>query len=239
MKDKVVLIVGGSGGIGAACALLFAKAGARIVLAARNKEKAEEIAKTINDNRGEAFVIGVDVTDLSSVFEMVDSVVRELGHIDVLVNAFGLGLIQPIMDVNPKSAKAVFDTNVFGTYLVTQTVMRYMVTRKEGTVVMFPGILGKTVMKNSSIYSASKFAITGFTKALVEETRRTNIKFSLLYLGGVATGFWDNPEIDMRVQKEKMLSVDEVARAVYYACTQPSQSVLNEMVIQPDSHQMV
>jgi len=239
MKDKVVLIVGGSGGIGAACALLFAKAGARIVLAARNKEKAELTAKSINDSGGEAFVIGVDVTDLSSVFEMVDSVVRELGHIDVLVNAFGLGLIQPIMDVNPKSAKAVFDTNVFGTYLVTQTVMRYMVTRKEGTIVMFPGILGKTVMKNSSIYSASKFAITGFTKALVEETRRTNIKFSLLYLGGVATEFWDNPEIDMRVQKEKMLSAEEVARAVYYTCTQPTQSVLNEMVIQPDSHQMV
>jgi NADP-dependent 3-hydroxy acid dehydrogenase YdfG len=239
MKDKVVLIVGGSGGIGAACALLFAKAGARIVLAARYKKKAELTAKSINDSGGEAFVIGVDVTDLSSVFEMVDSVVRELGHIDVLVNAFGLGLIQPIMDVNPKSAKAVFDTNVFGTYLVTQTVMRYMVTRKEGTIVMFPGILGKTVMKNSSIYSASKFAITGFTKALVEETRRTNIKFSLLYLGGVATEFWDNPEIDMRVQKEKMLSAEEVARAVYYTCTQPTQSVLNEMVIQPDSHQMV
>ena len=82
--------------------------------------------------------------------------VRELGHIDILVNAFGVGLIQPLMDVNPKSARNVFDVNVFGTYLVTQTVLRYMITRKEGTVVMIPGILGKSVMKNSSIYSASK-----------------------------------------------------------------------------------
>lgn len=239
MKDQVVLIVGGSGGIGSACATLFAKAGAKIVLAARNKEKAEETARAINNSGGEAFVIGVDVTDLSSVFEMVDTVIKELGQVDVLINAFGVGLIQPIMDVNPKSAKQVFDTNVFGTYLVTQTVMRYMVTKKKGTVVMFPGILGKAVMKNSSIYSASKYAITGFTKALVEETRRTNIKFSLLYLGGVATDFWGNPEIDMRVQQDKMLSAEEVAKAVYYACSQPSQSVLNEIVIQPESHQMV
>jgi NADP-dependent 3-hydroxy acid dehydrogenase YdfG len=239
MKDKVVLIVGGSGGIGAATATLFAKAGAKIVLAARNKEKAEVTAKKINNDGGEAFVIQVDVTDLSSVFEMVDSVVKELGHIDILVNAFGVGLIQPLMDVNPKSAKNVFDVNVFGTYLVTQTVLRYMVTRKEGTVVMIPGILGKSVMKNSAIYSASKFAVTGFTKALVDETRRANIKFSLLYLGGVATDFWENPEIDMRVQKEKMLSAEEVAKTIYYACTQPGQSVLNEIVIQPDSHQMV
>lgn len=239
MKDKVVLIVGGSGGIGSATAKLFAKAGAKIVLAARDKEKAEEVAKSINNNGGEAFVIQVDVTDLSSVFEMVDTVVKELGHIDILVNAFGVGLIQPIMDVNPKSAKNVFDVNVFGTFLVTQTVMRYMISRKEGSIVMIPGILGKAVMKNSSIYSASKYAVSGFTKALVEESRRTNIKFSLLYLGGVATDFWDNSEIDMRVQKEKMLTADEVAKAIYYACTQPGQSVLNEMVIQPDSHQMV
>ncbi|MCH8494597.1 MAG: SDR family oxidoreductase [Balneolales bacterium] len=239
MKDKVVLIVGGSGGIGSATAKLFAKAGAKIVLAARDKDKAEEVAKSINNNGGEAFVIQVDVTELSSVFEMVDTVVKELGQIDVLVNAFGVGLIQPIMDVNPKSAKNVFDVNVFGTFLVTQTVMRYMISRKEGSIVMIPGILGKAVRKNSSIYSASKYAVSGFTKALVEESRRTNIKFSLLYLGGVATDFWDNSEIDMRVQKEKMLTADEVAKAIYYACTQPGQSVLNEMVIQPDSHQMV
>ena len=239
MKDKVVLIVGGSGGIGSASARLLAKAGAKIVLAARNTEKAEAVAKEINNSGGDAFVIHVDVTDLSSVFNMVDLVIRELEHIDVLINAFGAPLIQPIMDVNPKTAKEVLDTNVFGTYLVTQTVMRYMITRKQGTVIMFPGTMGKYVMKNSSIYSASKFAIAGFTKALIEETRRTNIKFTMMYLGGVDTPFWDSPEIDMRVQRDKMLTPDEVAKAVYYACTQPEGSVLNEMVIQPESHQLV
>lgn len=239
MKDKVVLIVGGSGGIGSASARLLAKAGAKIVLAARNTQKAEAVAKEINNSGGDAFVIQVDVTDLSSVFNMVDLVIRELEHIDVLINAFGTPLIQPIMDVNPKTAKEVLDTNVFGTYLVTQTVMRYMITRKQGTVIMFPGTMGKYVMKNSSIYSASKFAIAGFTKALIEETRRTNIKFTMMYLGGVDTPFWDSPDIDMRVQRDKMLTPDEVAKAVYYACTQPEGSVLNEMVIQPESHQLV
>ena len=104
---------------------------------------------------------------------------------------------------------------------------------------MYPGILGKAVMKNSSVYSATKFAVTGFTKALVDEHRRSNIRFSLMYLGGVSTEFWENPNIDMRVQKDKMLTPEEVARATYYACTQPGNSVLNEVTIQPDSHQMV
>ncbi len=239
MEDQIVLIVGGSGGIGQASADLFAKAGAKVVLAARNREKAEEKAKEINDNGGEAFVIDVDVTDLASVSNMAREVEEDLGQIDVLVNAFGLGLIQPLLDIKPDDAKEVFDVNVYGTFLVTQAVVRYMATNKKGRVIMFPGILGKSVMKNTSVYSASKYAVTGFTKALVEEQRRGNVKFSLLYLGGVDTDFWDNPKVDMRVQRDKMLTPKEVAKAVFYAASQPAQSVLNEIVIQPESHQMV
>lgn len=239
MKDQVVLIVGGSGGVGTATAKLFSKAGAKIVLAARNREKAEATAKEINGSGGEAFVIDVDVTDMSSVYKMTDDVIKELGKIDVLVNAFGVGIIQPILDVDPKKAKNLFDVNVYGTFLVTQSVLRHMASEKKGSVIMFPGILGKAVMKNSSVYSASKYAVTGMTKALVDEQRRKNIKFSLLYLGGVATDFWESDEIDMRVQKDKMLTPEEVAKSVYYAVTQPGNSVMNEIVIQPDSHQMV
>lgn len=239
MEDQVVLIVGGSGGIGQASAELFAKAGAKVVLAARNKSKAEEKAKEINDAGGEAYVIEVDVTDLASVSSMAREVNDDLGQIDVLVNAFGTGLIQPILDIKPDHAKEVFDVNVYGTFLVTQAVMRYMATNKKGRVIMFPGILGKSVMRNTSVYSASKYAVTGFTKALVEEQRRGDVKFSLLYLGGVDTDFWENPNVDMRVQKDKMLTTKEVAKAVYYAASQPAQSVLNEIVIQPESHQMV
>ena len=239
MNDKVVLIAGGSGGIGSITARLLAKAGAKIVLAARNREKADAIAAEINELGGEAWAVDLDVTDVSSVYKMTDTVIKELGRIDVLINAFGTGMIQGIMDVDPEKAKNVLEVNVFGTMIVTQAVLRHMISEKSGKVIMFPGILGKHVMRNSSVYSASKFAVTGFTKALVEETRRHNIGFSLLYLGGVATEFWENPDVDMKVQADKMLSPEEVAKAVYYAATQPSPGVLNEMVIQPDSHQMV
>ncbi|NBC27016.1 MAG: SDR family NAD(P)-dependent oxidoreductase [Bacteroidetes bacterium] len=239
MEDQVVLIVGGSGGIGQASADLFAKAGAKVVLAARNRTKADEKAKEINDAGGEAYVIEVDVTDHASVSAMAREVHDDLGQIDVLINAFGLGLIQPVLDIKPDHAREVFDVNVYGTFIVTQAVMRYMATDKKGRIIMFPGILGKSVMRNTSVYSASKFAVSGMTKALVEEQRRGEVKFSLLYLGGVDTDFWENPNVDMRVKKDKMLTPAEVAKAVYYAASQPAQSVLNEIVIQPESHQMV
>ena len=104
---------------------------------------------------------------------------------------------------------------------------------------MLPGTLGKYVMKNTSVYAASKFAVTGFTKALVEENKRSGVKFSLMHLGGVDTEMWDKQTVDMRVQKDKMLTPAEVAQSVYYAANQPGDSVLNEITIQPKSHQMV
>jgi len=239
MKDKIVLIVGGSGGIGSAAAKVFARAGAKVVLAARNKEKAEEVAKEINDSGGEAFVIGVDVTDLASVSTMTREVTEDLGSIDVLVNAFGKGIIQPLLDIKPDDAKNMLETNVYGTFLVTQTVVRHMATEKKGRVIMLPGTLGKYVMKNTSVYAASKFAVTGFTKALIEENKRSGVKFTLMHLGGVDTPFWDDDKVDMRVQRDKMLTPEEVGKAIYYAANQPADSVLNEITIQPESHQMV
>jgi len=239
MKDKIVLIVGGSGGIGSACGRVFAKGGAKVVLAARNQDKAEGVAKEINDSGGEAYVIGVDVTDLASVSKMAREVTEDLGPIDVLVNAFGTAVIQPLLDINPQEAKEMLDVNVYGTFLVTQTVVRYMATEKKGRVIMFPGSVGKFPMKNSSIYSASKFAVTGFAKSLTEEHKRSGVKFTLMHLGGVDTPMWDSDTVDMRVQKDKMLTPKEVAKSVYYAANQPEGSVLNEITIQPESHQMV
>ena len=237
MNDQVVLIVG-AGGIGAACARLLAQAGARIVLASRSDEKADAVAQEINENGGEAYVTHVDVTDMSSVVKMVNDVAQEFGQIDVLINAFGLGVIKPLLDINPREAKDVIDTNLYGTFLVTQSVMRYMETRKQGTVVMFPGILGRSGMKNSSVYAATKFALNGFVKSLIEETRRLNIRFSMMYLGSVNTPFWKNDGVEMKVNPDIMLKPEDVAKAVYYAIAQPSGSVLNEVVMQPQSQQM-
>lgn len=239
MKGKIVLIVGGSGGIGSAVAKELSGAGAKIVLAGRNKTKAEEVAKEINDKGGDAYAIDVNATDVSSVKKMAEEVENNLGKIDVLINAFGQGLIQPFKDIEPGDAKEIIDVNVYGTFLVTQTVMKHMNEDEPTNVIMFPGTMGKYVMKNSSVYAASKFAIQGFTKALVEELKRENVKFTLMYLGGVDTAFWDDERVNMRVRKEAMLSPEDVARSVMSAVMAPGTSVVNELVMQPESHQLV
>ncbi len=239
VKGKTILIVGGTGGIGSAVAREFSGSGAKIVIAGRNKSNAEEIAKSINEKGGDAYAIDVDVTSEASVNRMVEEVTSGLGTIDVLVNAFGQGLILPFKEISSNDAKEVIEVNVFGTFLVTQTVLKHSSKENPTSVIMFPGTMGKYVMKNASVYCASKFAIQGFTKALIEELRRDNVKFTLFYLGGVDTAFWDNERVNMRVKKEMMLNPKDVARAVFSAVMAPGASVVNELVIQPESHQLV
>lgn len=238
MNPSVVLIIG-TGGIGTASARLFARSGAKVVLAGRSLAKAESIVSELNASGGDAYAFEADVTNPASLTLLADTVHRELGRIDVLVNAFGTGMILPFPEIDPDAVRRVIDVNVNGTIFATQAVLRHMLPQKSGTIVMIPGILGKHVMRHASVYSASKFALTGFAKSLVEEHRRNGIKVSLLYLGGVDTPFWMNPEISMRVQGDKMLSAEEVAKAVWYACSQPGATVLNEIVLQPESHQLV
>ncbi len=237
MKNKIVLVVGGTGGIGTAIAQDLSSKGARVIIAGRNRTKAEEVAQDLNANGGDAYAIDVDVTNPASVKNLADQVSTGLGKIDILVNAFGQGIIQPIKDINPNDAKEVIDVNVFGTILVTQVMLPYL---NEGAhVLMFPGTMGKFIMRNSSVYSASKFAIQGFTKALTEELKRDKVNFTLFYLGGVDTPFWDDERVQMRVKKEAMLTPEAVAETVAATISLPGSAVVNEVVMQPESHQLV
>ena len=111
-----------------------------------------------------------------------------------------------------------------------------MEKQKFGHVIALPGILGRAPMAQAAAYCASKYALTGMLKSLALETKRAGVRFSLLHLGGVDSSFWDN--ITMRVQREKMLSVESAARAVFFAASQEGEGVLGELVLQPESHQL-
>ena len=237
MKNKIILIVGGTGGIGSAIARKVSAEGAKVVIAGRNRAKAELLAQELNSRGGDAYAIDVDVTNPNSVKNLAQQVSSTLGKIDVLVNAFGQGIIKPLKEIKAENAKEIIDVNVFGTFLVTQTMVPYL--NEDAQVLMFPGTMGKFIMRNSSVYSASKFAIQGFTKALTEELKRDQITFTLFYLGGVDTPFWDDERVQMRVKKEAMLSTEAVASTVVATLSLPGSAVVNEVVMQPQSHQLV
>lgn len=237
MKDKVVLITGASSGIGRATALLLAKKGARLVLAARNYPALTEVADEAKQLGAPAICVPTDVTQRDQVDDLISEALSTYGRIDALVNCAGAGVIRPIEQITDDDIDRMYAVNTKGVILVTQAAGAAMLKTGGGKVVTPVGTMGRFVMRGSAAYSASKWGAVGALKAMATEWQRAGIAFSLLYLGGVNSPFWDG--IDMKVQRDKMLSVDDAAAAIVYALEGSPNGVLNEMVLQPDSHQFI
>ncbi len=238
LTGKTALITGAGSGIGREVALELARRGVSVALAGRSETKLTETAALIGYEGGDAVVIPADVTDPAQVERLVTETTRAFDGLDILVNSAGVGLIKPLETTTASEIDRLLDTNVKGLMLVTQAALRPMIAAgKGGHVVNLAGILGKAAMANASLYCASKYAVTGFSKALqLEVSRKHNIKVSLLYLGGVDSPFWDT--LDMKVQRDKMLTIADAAGAVLTVLTQPANLVLGEFTLQPESHQL-
>jgi NADP-dependent 3-hydroxy acid dehydrogenase YdfG len=238
LTGKTALITGAGSGIGREIALELARRGVSVALAGRREEALTETAAQIGYEGGDAVTIPTDVTDPGQVEKLVAETTRAFDGLDILINSAGVGLIKPLETTTAEEIDRLLDTNVKGLMLVTQAALRSMIASGHGGhVVNLAGILGKAPMANASLYCASKYAVTGFSKALqLEVSRKHNIKISLLYLGGVDSPFWDT--IDMKVQRDKMLTVADAAGAILTVLTQPAHLVLGELTLQPESHQL-
>ena len=231
MQNKVVVIVGASGGIGSALANKLAAVGAKLVLAARDSSRLEALAQELP---GEVLTIPTDITDAQQVESLIQKTVAEFGQIDVLVNAAGVGILKPYNSVEPADLDKMLDVNLKGSFYTTQAAAEEMQKRKSGHICNVIGILGKHSMPMASAYCASKFGVVGFSKCLAEELKRFGIKFTLFYFGGVDSPFWDN--VSLKVDRKKMLSTETAANAIFFALSAEPQAVPLEINIQPDSH---
>lgn len=243
LKDLSVLITGASRGIGRATALQLAARGAALTLAARSYAPLSQVAEEARQLGGRAIAVPADVTQRAQVSDLVSEAVASYGRIDALVNCAGQGVIRPALELTDEDIDAMLSVNTKGVILVTQAVIAEMLKtatqrapgRPVGRVITPVGTMGRYVMRGSAAYSASKWGAAGALKAMATEFQRQGVQFTLLYLGGVDSNFWDT--ISMPVQRDKMLRPDEAAAAIVQALEAPAHSVLNEVVLQPESHQ--
>ena len=237
LSGSVVMVVGASRGIGRAAAEMFAGAGAQLVLAARSEAKLFELEAALERRWGAgALSVPADATRAEDVERLVSEAVARFGRVDKLVYTAGAGVLKPFQETTEEEFERLLAVNVRGAFLLCRALLPLMEKQKRGHVVAVPGILGRAPMAQAAAYCASKYALTGMLKSLALEYRRAGVRFSLLHLGGVNSTFWDS--IQMRVQRERMLTVDAAARAVFFAASQEGEGVLNEIVLQPESHQM-
>lgn len=235
LKGKKILVVGATGNIGSATAKLLAGSGAIVFLASRRADRLKEVGDTIGvpPNR----VYELDITDAGSVQQLADAIHGEIQQLDILVNAAGIGIIKPVDTLSVEDFQLSLQTNLTGTFLLVKAFLPPMKEVKKGLIINIPGVSGKVPMAGAAAYSASKYGLVGMMQSIREELKRTDIRITNLFLGGVDSSFWDT--IDLRVQRDKMIQAEEAAKAIWFLCQQPVSGVVSEMVLQPFNHQAI
>ena len=235
LNGKKILVAGASGGIGSQLSRLLRQSGAEVFMTGRNAEKLQAAATTAGVPTTHVFA--ADISNEQEVYELGSTVSSVMGTLDILVNAAGIGIIRPIENLSLEDFNRSLQTNLLGTFLLVKTFLPGMKEVKKGLIINIPGVLGKVPMAGAAAYSASKYGIVGMMQSIREELKRTEIRITNLFLGGVDSPFWET--IDLKVQKEKMIREEEAARSIWFLCQQPASGVVSEMVLQPFNHQAI
>ncbi|WP_133490349.1 SDR family NAD(P)-dependent oxidoreductase [Alcanivorax sp. 24] len=190
LKGKVALVTGGGRGIGQGIALALAGAGADVAVADLDQAIAEETAARVEAAGRRSLALSVNVAEADSVRAMVEKVEAELGGLDIAVNNAGIISIQSIEELTAEDFDRIMAVNARGVFLCTQAAVRVMRPRRWGRIINVASIAGKIGFPDLSHYSASKFAVIGFTNAVAKEVALDGITVNALCPGIVGTGMW-------------------------------------------------
>ncbi len=188
MTSQVVLVTGALTGIGRATAFAFARKGAQIVVSGRRDEAGAALARELNAISGAAHYIRADVRHEDDVRALVEATVARFGRLDVAVNNAGTeGTPGPVTEQTAESYAATFDTNVLGTVLSLKHEMRVMAAQGHGSIINLSSTMGHSAASGASIYTASKHAVEGLTKAAALEGAAFGVRVNAVAPGPVDT----------------------------------------------------
>ncbi len=241
LKNETVLITGASAGIGKACAKVFAKEGANLILAARRENRLQQIAQSLENKYSvNIFQLVLDVRDSEAVEAQISALPKLFQNIDILVNNAGLVLgvekthKTPVLDTD-----IMIDTNVKGVLNLIRTVVPGMLANNKGHVVNISSIAGHEAYPGGSVYCASKHAVNAITKSLRMDVVDTDLRVTAISPGLVDTEF---STVRFKGDKEKAAAVyaglealvaADIAEAVLFAVSRPAHVQIADMVIFP------
>jgi short-subunit dehydrogenase len=235
VKNKNILITGATGGIGNKTLQLLNSSGANIFITARNAEKLQSLAAQCNILPERTFV--GDLSKPEDINNLKEKFFSQFETVDIIINAAGIGIIKPMEELSETDFLRSLNYNLYAPFLLVKAFLPKMREQKKGLLINIPGVLGKVPMAGAAAYCASKYGLVGMMQSIREEVKRTDIRITNLFLGGVDTPFWDT--IDLRVQRDKMVVAEEAAKAIWFLCQQPASGVVSEMVLQPFNHQAI
>lgn len=238
MLKTTVLITGASRGIGAECARTFAKNGYNVAINYfRSEKNALDLKAEINDGGGVAEIFKADVSDEKQVEEMISAVVKRFGKVNVLVANAGVAKSGVFSDMTQSDFDKIFDTNVRGVFNVVKGVLPHMYERESGSIVTISSIWGQTGGSCEVLYSMSKAAIIGMTKALAKEVAPMHIRVNSVSPGAIDTdmlsGLTDEEKEDfiMQTPLNRLGEPKDVADAVLFLADDDKSSFITGHVL--------
>jgi NADP-dependent 3-hydroxy acid dehydrogenase YdfG len=225
MDDKVFLITGASSGIGAATARRAAEAGFRLVLAARSQDKLDALVAELGDR---ALAVRTDVTSWEDNEALVAAATERFGRLDVAFANAGFGAKSGWLNDTPEHWREMVLTNVLGAAYTARAAIPAL-KETQGHLLLTGSVAGRIAIPGS-LYSATKWAVTGMGEGIRADLNGTGVRTTLIEPGQVDTPFFDTP-------REGRLEPDDIARAVLYAVQQPPHVDVNAVLVRPTSQE--
>ena len=236
-KDKVVLVTGGSRGIGRAIAVAFGKQGATVVLSyAGNEAAANETVAAITSAGGKAKAIRFDVADSNACAENLDAVVKEFGRLDVLVNNAGVAIDGLVMRFKDEDWDKTLDTNLKGAFALIRAASRPMMKQRGGAIINLTSVVGEMGNAGQTAYAASKAGMIGMTKSLAKELASRNIRVNAVSPGFIATDMTAKIPEDAKAKMleniplGKLGSAEDIANAVLFLAGDSAAYITGEVL---------
>ena len=236
-ERKVVLVTGGSRGIGKEVAEVYADNGYDVVINyVSDKTDVEGLKKEFEEKGVKCLLVKGDVSKADDVQNMVEEAIKEFGKIDVLVNNAGITRDTLLMRMSEEDFDKVIEINLKGTYLVTKAVTKYMMKKRQGSIINLASVVGVVGNAGQCNYSASKAGIIGFTKSVAKELASRNIRANVVAPGFIATDMTSvlsdsvKENINAQIPLKRMGTAKEVAEVIYFLGSDKSSYVTGQVI---------
>lgn len=228
LEGKKVVLTGASSGLGAAIAKSLIQKNANVFGLARNRDKLNALQKEL----GAGFVpVVLDISDEKNVADWIQQTFSDETLPDVLINNAGVGFFSPIDETSTESWLAMVNTNLNGMYYVTSKLVPFLKKNQKGAYILNIGsVLGTTGRADSAGYSATKYAVRGFSDSLFKELRDFHIKVTCINSGSIETDFFQTSGI---AKHENMLHPEDLARTIVHVLETPDNMLINELEVRP------
>lgn len=240
LAGRVALVTGASSGIGEATALTLARAGAKLALAARRRDRLDDLVQRIHAEGGEAIAITADLSREDQAQRIVAETEAHYGRLDILINNAGVMYLEPVETADLARWRKMFELNVLGLIAASQAALPGMQQRRDGHIVNISSTAGRVANANAAGYSATKFGVVAFSESLRREVYKHNVRVTVIEPGAVATELREhvsNVEVQKAIntwaESMRQLQGQDVANAILFAVSQPDHVCINEILMRP------